>query len=97
MTLRPGGRLPLYMTRPAVLLFCDARRLPPDLDTVDALARMQIAAARLGLELRLRECPPQLRAVIAFAGLDEVLSCSAAEVAAVPAPTSSTRPRRRSG
>jgi hypothetical protein len=61
MTPRPG------------IVFCDAGGLQADLATLDALARMQIAAARLGLELQLCDCSPQLCAVISFAGLDEVL------------------------
>ena len=62
MTPRPG------------IVFCDAGDLTPDLATLDALARMQIAATRLGLRLQLCDCSPELRAVISFAGLDEVLA-----------------------
>jgi hypothetical protein len=44
-----------------------------DLATIEALARLQLAARRLGLELRLREAPEELRELIAFAGLSGVL------------------------
>jgi hypothetical protein len=44
-----------------------------DLATIEALARLQLAARRLGLELRLREVPEELRELIAFVGLSGVL------------------------
>jgi anti-anti-sigma regulatory factor len=45
----------------------------PLLATLDALARIQLAARRAGLELRLRQASDELREVIALAGLDEAL------------------------
>ncbi len=44
-----------------------------DVETLDALARLQLAARRAGLELRLRRAAPELAELIAFAGLDAVL------------------------
>ena len=44
-----------------------------DLVTVDALARLQLAARRSGLELRLTRVPDELRELITFVGLAEVL------------------------
>jgi anti-anti-sigma regulatory factor len=44
-----------------------------DIGTVDALARLQLAARRIGWELRLREVPRELRELIDLAGLNEVL------------------------
>ena len=44
-----------------------------DLGTVDALARLQLAARRSGLELRLRHVPEELGELIAFVGLTEAL------------------------
>ena len=44
-----------------------------DVETLDALARLQLAARRAGLELRLRRASPELAELIAFAGLDAVL------------------------
>ncbi len=63
----------LYMTRSPGILLCDAEGLRPDVVTLDALARLRLAAARLGMELQLSHCSPELRAVIAFAGLEAVL------------------------
>jgi hypothetical protein len=44
-----------------------------DLGTVESLARLQLAARRCGLELRLRHVPDELRELITFVGLAEVL------------------------
>jgi hypothetical protein len=40
-----------------------------DLGTVDALARLRLAARRSGLELRLAYVPDELRELITFVGL----------------------------
>jgi anti-anti-sigma regulatory factor len=44
-----------------------------DIGTVDALARLQLSARRLGRRLRLREVPIELRELIELAGLSRVL------------------------
>ena len=44
-----------------------------DLATVDALARAALNARRAGARLRVVNAPPELRELIAFAGLEEVL------------------------
>ena len=44
-----------------------------DIATVDALARLALAAKRIGLELRLADAPPALLELVAFAGLAEAL------------------------
>jgi hypothetical protein len=44
-----------------------------DLGTVDAFARLQLAARRSGLELRLQHVSDELRELIAFLGLDDAL------------------------
>jgi anti-anti-sigma regulatory factor len=44
-----------------------------DLATIDALARLHLAARRAGLELRLRNVSAELRELLAFVGLDDVL------------------------
>jgi anti-anti-sigma regulatory factor len=54
-------------------LTCDVHALPADAVTLDVLARLRLAAARVGLELRLCEASPELWGLIAFTGLDEVL------------------------
>ena len=45
----------------------------PDLGTVDALARMSLAAKRRDCRLRLHAVSPELRALVALAGLSDVL------------------------
>jgi hypothetical protein len=44
-----------------------------DLGTVDALARLRLAARRSGLEFRLTRVPKELRELIIFVGLAEAL------------------------
>jgi hypothetical protein len=44
-----------------------------DLGTVESLARLQLAARRCGLELRLRRVPRELEELITFVGLAEAL------------------------
>ncbi|WP_159074344.1 STAS domain-containing protein [Streptomyces dioscori] len=54
----------------ARVVVCDVRDLgPPGLTTVDALARMQLAARRAGGRLRLRAPDPALRALLALVAL----------------------------
>jgi hypothetical protein len=62
---------------PASTIVCDVGTVFPDAEAVDALARLQLNAQRLGLELRLRHASAALRELIAFAGLDEVLRVEA--------------------
>lgn len=45
----------------------DARR--PDLELVDALARMQLAFRRRGWRMRLRDVPDELRGLLELTGL----------------------------
>ena len=52
-------------------LLCQGR---PDLSIVDELARMQLAARRLGCEIWLREACVDLSALLAFAGLADVVA-----------------------
>jgi hypothetical protein len=53
---------------------CDVGALiQPDLGTVDALARLVLAAQRLDRGVRLRGASPFLRELLAFVGLEEVL------------------------
>lgn len=56
------------------VVICDVSGLAdPDFTTVDALARLQVTAKRLGHSLRLRGASPELGALIELAGLGEVL------------------------
>ena len=52
---------------------CDVRGVAPDAVTVDALARLQLAAGRRGCQVRLRGASPALRDLVAFMGLEDVL------------------------
>jgi ABC-type transporter Mla MlaB component len=45
----------------------------PDAVTVDALARLQLAAQRRGCQVRLRHASDELLALVAFMGLRDVL------------------------
>ncbi|MCX4905916.1 STAS domain-containing protein [Streptomyces sp. NBC_00878] len=54
----------------AGVVVCDVAGLgPPGLTTVDALARMQLAARRAGGRIRLRDPDSALRALLALVGL----------------------------
>ena len=62
----------------ADLVVCDVAAVTdPDCATVDALARMQLTARRLGCELRLRGASEDLHDVLAMAGLCDVLGLCA--------------------
>ena len=52
---------------------CDVAGVEPDAVTVDALARLQLAARRLGCQVQLENASPELRELIAFMGLTDVL------------------------
>jgi ABC-type transporter Mla MlaB component len=62
----------LTETRPTVA-YCDVRGIDPDAVTVDALARLQLAARRLRCQVRLRHASEDLIDLVAFMGLTEVL------------------------
>ncbi len=54
-------------------LRCDAAALPADARVVDALARVALVARRNGCELWLCDANPELRELIEFMGLSDVL------------------------
>ena len=54
-------------------LECEVREARPDAVTVDALARLALAASRHGCAVRLCGASPELRDLVAFVGLAEVL------------------------
>ena len=58
--------------RPSTIV-CDVGALAPDAGAVDALARLQLTAGRLGLEIRLHRASTELLELIAFVGLRDVL------------------------
>jgi anti-anti-sigma regulatory factor len=51
----------------------DVKDLPAEAATVDALARLQLAARRAGGQIRLCDAPAELRELIVFMGLRDVL------------------------
>ena len=53
---------------------CDVAGVDADAVTVDALARLQLAARRLGCRVRLANASRELRELIAFMGLQDVLA-----------------------
>ena len=63
----------LQESRPKVA-FCEVGGIEPDAVTVDALARLQLAAGRRGCRVLLRGASEELRALVAFMGLADVLA-----------------------
>jgi ABC-type transporter Mla MlaB component len=53
---------------------CDVEGVAADAVSVDALARLQLAARRHRCRIELRHASPELRDLIAFMGLDDVLA-----------------------
>ena len=61
----------LLADQPADRLVCDVVAiLEPDAVTVDALARLQLTALRMGREVQLSHASQQLEELLAFMGLD---------------------------
>ena len=62
----------LERSRPDVAL-CDVAGVPADAVTIDALARLQLAARRHACRVRLRNASAELLDLLAFLGLEDVL------------------------
>ena len=60
-------------TSGAEIVLCDVSGVEPDAPTVDALARLQLGARRHGCRVQLRGASRELRELIAFMGLCDVL------------------------
>lgn len=58
----------------AGVALCDVRDVEPDAVTVDALARLQVAARRTGCAVRLTNASDELLELVAFMGLTDVLA-----------------------
>jgi hypothetical protein len=54
-------------------IVCDLHGVAADCVTVDALARLHLAARRAGVELSLRHASAELRELLVFSGLNGVL------------------------
>jgi ABC-type transporter Mla MlaB component len=61
----------------AEVAFCDVSGVDPDAVTVDALARLQLAARRCTCQVRLCHASAELLELVAFMGLRDVLPDSA--------------------
>lgn len=57
----------------AEVAYCDVRDVDVDAVTVDALARLQLAARRHSCQVRLRQASSELRELLDFMGLRDVL------------------------
>jgi ABC-type transporter Mla MlaB component len=57
----------------AVVVLCDVHGVQPDCVTVDALARLQLAARRYACRIRLLHASDELLELVAFMGLADVL------------------------
>lgn len=57
----------------AAVAVADVATVGPDAVTVEALARLQLAAGRVGCRVRLRHASAELRELVAFMGLRDVL------------------------
>jgi ABC-type transporter Mla MlaB component len=57
-----------------IVLICDLQRVTePDVTVIEALARMQLTARRLGRSIELRHACPQVQELVRLAGLADVL------------------------
>ncbi len=57
----------------AAVALCDVSGVDPDAVTIDALARLQLAAGRHGCQVRLSQASSELLELLAFMGLADVL------------------------
>lgn len=57
----------------AAVAFCEVGGVEADVVTVEALVLLQLAARRHGCRIRLRNASSELRALVSFAGLRDVL------------------------
>lgn len=71
----PGARVTVVVRRGTgeLVVVGHLDSLRPDLDLIDRLARLQWAAARLGIALGYADPCPTLRGVIELTGMDDVL------------------------
>jgi len=54
------------------VVLCDVSGVDPDAVTVDALARLELAARRQGCKVRLHNASGELLELVAFMGLEDV-------------------------
>ena len=63
----------LHGCSPATIVHCDVRSVEADAVTVDALARLQLAARQRGCSLRICGASASLRNLVELMGLGDVL------------------------
>jgi ABC-type transporter Mla MlaB component len=66
----------LLETSEAETAICDVSGVGVDAVTIDALARLQLAARRYGCRVRLCSASSELLALLDFMGLTDVLPCA---------------------
>jgi ABC-type transporter Mla MlaB component len=66
--------MPTPQRSASTVVFYDVRGLKADARSVDALARLQLAARRRQCQVRLRGASKELCELVAFMGLSEVLT-----------------------
>lgn len=66
-------RICAVLERSNGVVLCDVSGVDADAVTVNALARLQLAACRRGCQIRLRNASPDLLELVAFMGLRDVL------------------------
>jgi ABC-type transporter Mla MlaB component len=65
----------LLAETPATVAVCDVRGVQVDAVTIDAVARLQLAARRHDCRIRLCNASSELLALVDFMGLTDVLPC----------------------
>ena len=63
----------MLTTRAPSVVLCNVESVAADAVTVDALARLQLAARRHGCQVRLRRASRELLGLVAFMGLRDVI------------------------
>ena len=64
-----------------IVIVCDVSALArPDLQAIDALARVTLFARRHGCGVDVRNAAPELRELLVLAGLEAIVPCSASVV-----------------
>jgi ABC-type transporter Mla MlaB component len=71
--MAPVRHVPASSDRGPIRLVCDVARVEPDAVTVDALARLQLAARRHGCRVLLRGASPELLELVELIGLTDIL------------------------
>jgi hypothetical protein len=86
--------MPATPTAPIVV---DVGALAPDVVTIDVLARLQLAARRLGRRVQLRNVSDELQELVAFVGLADVLLGGLDELGLEPSRQAEEREDRLGG